>query len=151
VDVDNGRAKSGLGSLAVKTCAQVLANHRLLIFPQGKIVAENQLNADDFRTGAIRTAQLLLEKMPSESISIQPIGIQYLRDPKRASLLSQFALKVGLRKFEGISNFGAVVTIGKQIVVNALPKDIKQATQELRFEIQSLLDERNDKRASELH
>jgi 1-acyl-sn-glycerol-3-phosphate acyltransferase len=151
VDVANGRAKPGFGALAVEACARVLRNDRLLIFPQGKIVVENKLTADDFRTGAMRTAQLVLEKLQCASITIQPIAIQYQRNSTQAACLSQFAAKIGLRKFEGLTNFGAVVTIGKQIVMNAVPKDLKQATQELRLEIQNLLDEGNVKRASQLY
>lgn len=154
VDVSNGKAKSGLGPVAVETCVQVLTHGNLLIFPQGKIVAENNLTAADFRTGAMRTAQLAMEKMLCSSVSIQPVAIQYNRDPKHASFLSRVSAKLGLRNFDGVTNYGATVTIGEQILITELPKDIKEATQELRIEIQSLLDEgneRNDQRASKLH
>jgi 1-acyl-sn-glycerol-3-phosphate acyltransferase len=153
VDVEYGRAKSGLGSLAVDTCVRVLTHdidNRLLIFPQGKIVAENKLTADDFRTGVMRAAQIAMEKMPYSLISIQPVAIQYQRDPEQAAFLSQLAAKLGLRNFDGVTNYGATVTIGKQILITQLPNDVKQATQTLRIEIQNLL-KKNGKESFELH
>ncbi len=153
VDVENGRAKSGLGPLAVDTCVRVLTHdtdNRLLIFPQGKIVAENKLTADDFRTGVMRAAQIAMEKMPYSLFSIQPVAIQYQRDPKQAAFLSKLAAKLGLRNFDGVTNYGVIVTIGKQILITQLPNDVKQATQTLRIEIQNLL-EKNGKESFELH
>ena len=143
VDVENGRAKSGLGPLAVDTCVRVLTHdtdNRLLIFPQGKIVAENKLTADDFRTGVMRAAQIAMGKMPYSLFSIQPVAIQYQRDPEQAAFLSRLAAKLGLRNFDGVTNYGAIVTIGKQILITQLPNDVKQATQTLRIEIQNLLE-----------
>ena len=153
VDVENGKAKSGLGTLAVDACVRVLTHdtdNRLLIFPQGKIVAENKLTADDFRTGVMRAAQVAMEKMPYSLFSIQPVAIQYQRDPKQAAFISRLAAKLGLRNFDGVTNYGAVVTIGKQILITQLPNDVKQATQTLRIEIQNLL-EKNGKESFELH
>jgi 1-acyl-sn-glycerol-3-phosphate acyltransferase len=150
VDVENGKAKSGLGPIAVDACARVLARDNLLIFPQGKIVAENNLTANDFRTGAMRTAQLAFRKMPSASVSIQPVAIQYDRDPQHATALARLAAKLGFRNFNGVTNYRAIVTIGKQIQMNALPPNVKEATQTLRIKIQNLL-EKNVEQNFELH
>lgn len=153
VDVENGKAKSGLGPMAVDTCVRVLTHdtdNRLLIFPQGKIVAENKLTADDFRTGVMRAAQIAMEKMPYSLFSIQPVAIQYQRGPEQAAFLSQLAAKLDLRNFDGVTNYGAIVTIGKQILITQLPNEVKQATQTLRIEIQNLL-EKNGKESFELH
>lgn len=150
VDVENGKAKYGLGHVAVDTCARVLIHDNLLIFPQGKIVAENNLIANDFRTGAMRTAQLAMEKMAHSSVSILPVAIKYQRDPQQATSLSRFAARLGLRSFDGITNYGAIVTVGKRIRINALPNDVKEATQTLRIEIQVLL-EKNGNENFQLH
>jgi 1-acyl-sn-glycerol-3-phosphate acyltransferase len=147
VDVEKGKAKYGLGPIAVETCVRVLADDNLLIFPQGKIVAENHLTAEDFRTGAMRTAQLAMEY---SLVSILPVAIQYYRDPQQATSGSRFAAKLGLRSFDGITNYGALVTIGKAIRIHELPSDVKEATQTLRIEIQNLL-EKNAKKSFELH
>jgi 1-acyl-sn-glycerol-3-phosphate acyltransferase len=147
VDVENGKAKSGLGPIAVEACVRVLTHENLLIFPQGKIVAENNLTAEDFRTGTMRMAQLAMEYC---SISIQPVAIQYYRNPQQATLRSRLAVKLGFRTFDGVTNYGALVTIGKRIRINELPNDVKEATQTLRIEIQSLL-EKNAKESFQLH
>jgi len=142
VDVENGKAKGGVGPIAVETCVRVLTHDNLLIFPQGKIVAENNLTAEDFRTGAMRTAQLAMEYC---SVSIQPVAIQYYRDPQQAIWRSRFAAKLGLRNFDEVTNYGALVTIGKRIRISSLTEDVKEATQTLRIEIQNLLKKNAEK------
>ncbi len=164
--VEGGTAKPGQGAAVVKAAANYLASTpytRLLLFPQGKLVYDNVLRPEDFRTGAARTLALAVEQLGTdENVAFLPAGIHYLRDPKRASYFQRFIGVLArvippLRNFRSwadvtknpdgsktvtkFRNYGATVVIGEPIPFASLPKDPHDCSQFMRAKIQELLDQ----------
>lgn len=163
--VEGGSAKPGQGAAVVKAAANYLASSastRLLLFPQGKLVYDNVLRPEDFRTGAARTLALAVEQLGSdENVALLPAAIHYKRDPKHASLFQRAVGALArvippLRKFRSwvdvtknpdgtktvnkFRNYGATVVIGEPIPFSSLPKDPHECSQFMRAKIQELLD-----------
>ncbi len=164
--VEGGTAKPGQGAAVVKAAARYLASHRftrLLLFPQGKLVYDNVLRPEDFRTGAARTMSMAVEQLGTgEDVALLPVGIHYKRDPKDASHFQRFVGALArvispLRNFRSwadvtrnadgsknvtrFRNYGAVVVIGKPIPFSSLPQDPHECSQFMRAKIQELLDQ----------
>ncbi len=164
--VEGGTAKPGQGAAVVKAAARYLASHahtRLLLFPQGKLVYDNVLRAEDFRTGAARSLALAVEQLGTdENVAFLPVGIDYKRDPKNASYFQRFVGVLArvippLRNFRSwadvtrnpdgsktvtkFRNYGAVVVIGEPIPFSSLPQDPHECSQFMRAKIQVLLDQ----------
>ncbi len=163
--VEGGSAKPGQGAAVVKAAANYLASSahtRLLLFPQGKLVYDNVLRPEDFRTGAARTLALAVEQLGSdENVALLPAAIHYKRDPKHASLFQRAVGALAcvippLKKFRSwvdvtknpdgtktvnkFRNYGATVVIGEPIPFSSLPQDPHECSQFMRAKIQELLD-----------
>ncbi len=135
----------GGGQAVVDASVNVLAsksNASLLLFPQGKLVADNVLRPDDFHTGAVRIMKAAAEKIGAEPLAALPVAIHYKQDATGATWFHRLMRKLGLKWFRnlfGTRNYGAVVVVGKPIPVQQLPEDPHQATELLRTKIAELL------------
>lgn len=163
--VEGGAATPGQGAAVVKAAANYLASDghtRLLLFPQGKLVYDNILRPEDFRTGAARSLKMAVEQLGSgENVALLPVAIHYKRDPKNASYFQRFVGLLArvippLRKFRSwvdvtknpdgtktvtkFVNYGATVVIGEPIPFSELPENPHQSSQIMRAKIQELLD-----------
>lgn len=163
--VEGGAATPGQGAAVVKAAANYLASSartRLLLFPQGKLVYDNVLRPEDFRTGAARSLSLAVQQLGTDDqVALLPVAILYKRDPKDASyfqrLIGLLARVISpLRKFrtwvdvtrnaDGTKtvtkfvNYGATVVIGEPIPFSELPENPHQSSQVMRAKIQELLD-----------
>lgn len=149
VHTEGGKATGG-GEAAVDALARVLAQDkrtRLLMFPQGKLVKDNVLRPEDFRTGAIRAMNRACDEYGVEPnrIAVLPLAIHYLRDRRNATWMHRAmqSLWKGFRTFkyggEKTTNYGAVVVVGKPIVLSSLPEDAREATETIRQEMDQLL------------
>lgn len=163
--VEGGTAKPGQGAAVVKAAANYLASHahtRLLLFPQGKLVYDNVLRPEDFRTGAARSMAMAVEQLGTEEgVALLPVGIDYKRDPKHASYFQRAVGALArvipaLGKFRSwadvtrnpdgtktvtkFRNYGATVVIGEPIPYSSLPENPHECSQFMRAKIQELLD-----------
>ncbi|MBA3993814.1 MAG: hypothetical protein C0469_09830 [Cyanobacteria bacterium DS2.3.42] len=164
--VEGGTAKPGQGAAVVKAAAAYLASNvhtRLLLFPQGKLVYDNVLRAEDFRTGAARTMAMAVEQLgEGENVALLPVGIDYKRDPKNASYFQRFIGALarvipplgkfrtwvdvtrnpdGTKTVTKFRNYGATVVIGEPIPFASLPTDPHECSQFMRAKIQELLEQ----------
>jgi 1-acyl-sn-glycerol-3-phosphate acyltransferase len=147
VPVQGGKAKTG-GQAAIEACARYLSLrwfNKLLIFIQGKLVFDNVLRPEDFRTGAVRAlqgCQLLITD--GIAPAFLPVAIHYHRPTATTSLYRRFVNKLWRKFLSGYASTpvcGATVVIGKPILITDLPTDIRDATEVLRIKIQELLDQ----------
>ena len=135
----------GSGEAVIRSSVNSLSasqNSRLLIFPQGKMVKDNVLRPEEFRTGAVRILRQAAEQCQDQSAALLPVAIHYKRDARSASWFHKVLLRLGLsgfRKAFGMANFGGTVVIGEPIPVRSLPDDPHQATELMRSKINSLL------------
>lgn len=149
VNTDGGKAQSG-GNAVVQMLGRVLAKHtraRLLMFPQGKLVRDNELREDDFRTGAVRALISARdeENIPEEELAILPAYIKYLRDPKYRNWYHKLMNALGRKRFRSFrmhgvttKNCGAVVNFGKVIKLSELDPDPGKAIEQIRLAIAEL-------------
>lgn len=147
VQSEAGKAKgAGIGEVVVETTASILAQRPdawVLYYPQGKLVRENILRAEDFRTGAARSLNRTVEKIHGEQLSVLPVAINYDRDAAHATWFHRLVSKLGLkgfRKYGKIRTYGATVVIGKAIPIAQLPTDTHEMTEAIRLSIQGLLE-----------
>jgi len=168
VQVEGGKAQDKAANNVIDTGKNILkASHgaRLLLFPQGKLVWDNVLRPEDFRTGAMRIINATLEDIGDEPLYILPIAIEYHRDPKHATRFTRFMHAIGLKGFrrwkdyELITNadgsktkkprvyttYGATCVIGKPIDVRTLSRTPREAIEAVRVNIQGLLDQAQGK------
>ncbi|MBU6453933.1 MAG: 1-acyl-sn-glycerol-3-phosphate acyltransferase [Cyanobacteria bacterium REEB67] len=165
VQVEGGKAQDGAANTVIATGKNILSHShgaRMLLFPQGMLVFDNELRPKDFRTGATRILQATLGAIaPEEPLYVLPMAIDYKRDRKNATLLVKILHGVGLKAFrrwrdyELIKNedgsktkkprvfttYGATCVIGKPIDVRTLPADPRLAIEAVRVAIQDLLDQ----------
>lgn len=154
VKTEAGKAtEKGGGEKAVRAMALALARHkrsRVLTFAQGKLVGDNVLRPEEFRTGVIRANQAAIEEhgVKPEELAVLPMAIQYLRDPRQASWAHRLIVKLGWKSFrtfrmfgETTRNYGAIVVIGKPIKMSELPEDPRQAIEVVRCAIDNQLNE----------
>ncbi len=147
VHVEGGKAQGSGSNAVIETMGNVLVseyNARELVYPQGKLVYDNILRAEDFRTGAVRAMQHAATKIDRQPLAALPIGIVYKKDPAQASWFQKLVHGVGLkgfRKWGRNTRYGATVVIGEPIPFASLPADPKAATEVLRLKIQELVDQ----------
>lgn len=152
IKTEAGKAtEKGGGEKAVNAMGLALARNRrsrVLTFPQGKLVGDNVLRAEEFRTGPIRACHVAIEKhgVKADEIAILPMAIHYLRDPRQKSWMHQLINWLGWKSFrtfkmfgETTRNYGAVVAIGKPIPMSELPADPREAIEKVRVIIDGLL------------
>lgn len=164
--VEGGTAKPGQGAAVVKAAAAYLASNahtRLLLFPQGKLVYDNVLRPEDFRTGAARTMAMAVEQLgEGENVALLPVAIDYKRDPKNASYFQRFVGVLarvipplgkfrtwadvtrnpdGTKSVTKFRNYGATVVIGEPIPFSSLPQNPHECSQFMRAKIQELLEQ----------
>jgi 1-acyl-sn-glycerol-3-phosphate acyltransferase len=147
VPVQAGKAKTG-GQAAIDACARYLCQRRrnkLLMFPQGKLVFDNVLRPEDFRTGAVRALQaahLLISD--GYAPAFLPVAIYYHPTSTSATRFRRTINWLWRKLLPGYGSgpvYGATVVIGKPILITDLPTDIREATEILRVRIQELLDQ----------
>ncbi len=154
IHTDKGKAtEKGGGEKAVKAMGLALARHkrsRVLTFPQGQLVKDNVLRAEEFRTGSIRAMHVAVDEhgVKPEELAVLPMAIHYLRDRRAASWLHRLFNCLGWKSFrtfkmfgEVTQNYGAIVAIGKPIPMTELPADPREAIEKVRVEIDKLLTE----------
>ena len=146
VHVGGGKAQDGAGQATVKICGNVLTQtdrSRLLMFPQGKLVYDNVLRPEDFRTGAVRAMKEAEQVKDGVPLGILPMGVVYHRDPSQRGVVHHFVNMLGFHNFRKVSRttqYGATVVIGKPILAGELPDDAHAATELVRTRIQELVD-----------
>jgi 1-acyl-sn-glycerol-3-phosphate acyltransferase len=164
VQVEGGKTQDGAANTVIETSKKILAHShgaRLLLFAQGKLVWDNVLRPEEFRTGATRIAQATLGEIGDEPLYFLPEAIHYKRDPKDATRLTKILHGIGLKGFrhwkdyELVTNadgsktkaprnyttYGATIVIGKPIDVRSLPTDPRQAIEAYRVILQGLLEQ----------
>jgi 1-acyl-sn-glycerol-3-phosphate acyltransferase len=131
------------GEAAVETSVKLLGQSpkgRLAIFPQGKLVYDNVLHPEDFRTGVVRIVKQVQATHCGEAAAILPIAIFYITEQEDSgwshSLLRKFRCKLS---HNGQQIYGATVVIGDPILACDLSEDPHIATEQLRTDIQRLL------------
>ncbi|MBZ0186074.1 MAG: hypothetical protein K8F91_07430, partial [Candidatus Obscuribacterales bacterium] len=150
VDTEGGKAQKG-GQAVVDACGKCLSLHprsRLLLFPQGKLVRDNVLRSEDFRTGAIRAMHAARDKFGCQSceLAVLPMAVHYKRDARDATWFHKLVVKLGFKnfrrfKYDGVAatNYGAIVVIGRPIPMDDLPADPREAIEVVKQEIDKLL------------
>ena len=133
----------------------------MLLFPQGRLVWDNVLRPEDFRTGATRMVKATLAEIGEDPFFVLPIAIHYKREAKDATVLARVLRGMGMKWFrrwrdyevvrheDGTKTrnpkvevtYGAKCVIGKPIDVRTLPADPRQAIEVVRIAIQELLEE----------
>lgn len=154
VKTEAGKAtEKGGGEKAVQAMALALARHkksRVLTFAQGKLVGDNVLRPEEFRTGVIRANQAAISEhgVSPDDLAVLPMAIHYMRDPRQATWMHRLVVKLGWRSFrtfrmfgETTRNYGAVVAIGKPIKMSQLPADPREAIEVVRRAIEGQLTE----------
>jgi len=168
VQVEGGKAQDGASNTVIDTGKNILvASHgaRLLLFPQGMLVWDNVLRPKEFRTGATRIIHATLAEIGDDPFYVQPIAIEYKRDPKDATRFTKFMHAIGLKAFRRwkdyelvvaadgtktkkprvYTTYGATCVIGKPIDTRTLSKDPREAIESVRVVIQGLLDQAQGK------
>lgn len=163
IQVEGGKAQeSGGGQTVVDTGVSMLSvseGARMLVFPQGKLVFTNKLKDEDFRTGSTRVLNATAASVGGNDLYVLPVAIHYKRVPKDATRFHRFMNAIGFKNFRRRKDFekvvdasgnkvkedrtfttyGATVVIGKPMAYNDLPKDPREAINEVAAEIQRLL------------
>jgi 1-acyl-sn-glycerol-3-phosphate acyltransferase len=164
VQVEGGKAQDGKSNTVIDTAKDILAHShgaRLLLFAQGKLVWDNILRKEDFRTGATRILQATIAEIGQDPIYVLPMAIHYKRDPKDATRLHRFLSAIGVKSFRRFKDYelvdngdgtktkkdriyttyGAVVVVGKPIDARTLSADPREAIESIRVVIQGLLEQ----------
>ena len=147
VPVQQGKAGAG-GLAAINACARYLAqrvSNKLLMFPQGKLVFDNVLRPEDFRTGAVRALQAAQLLITNGNVpAFLPVAIYYHPSTRATNVFRKGINWLWRKLLSGYTSgpvCGATVIIGKPIPINELPTDIRAATEVIRVKIQELLDQ----------
>ncbi len=163
VQVEGGKSQSaGGGQAVIDAGAKILAKSsgaRMLLFPQGKLVFNNQLKEEDFRTGATRILNTTAGMVGINGLYALPMAVHYKRDRKDATRFHRLVNALGIKAFRRWKDFelvpnadgsktkedrifttyGATVAIGKPIAMADLPTDPREAIKVIAAEIQALL------------
>lgn len=162
VQVEGGKSQGGGGQAVIDAGAKILANSsgaRMLLFPQGKLVFDNKLVVDDFRTGATRILNATVAMVGNDGLFVLPMAVHYKRDRKDATRFHRFMNAIGFKGFRRWKDFelvvnadgsktkvdriyttyGATVAIGKPIAMKDLSTDPRAAINTVAAEIQKLL------------
>jgi len=150
VPVMGGKATDHAGGeLVIDNCAKMLVQsprRRMLMFPQGKLVYENVLRQEDFRTGAMRMMRKVFIITNGEALAALPIAIHYweLCDCEAPNIGRRFMVWLWGKCFPDYGNgpkYGATIVIGKPIVFSTLPEDPRAAIEQVRLVLQDLLEQ----------
>ena len=162
VQVEGGKSQGGGGQAVIDAGAKILAHSagaRMLLFPQGKLVFDNKLVTEDFRTGATRILNSTVALVGSDGLYVLPMAVHYKRDRKHATRFHRFMNAIGFKGFRRWKDFelvpnadgtktkvdrifttyGATVAIGKPMAVKDLSSDPRAAINTIAAEIQRLL------------
>jgi len=164
VQVEGGKSQAvGGGQAVIDTGARVLtrsAGARMLLFPQGKLVFDNQIREEDFRTGAMRMMNATVLLVGVDGLYYLPMAVHYKRDSKDATRFHRFVNALGIKSFRrwrdyellanadgsktrvnrAFTTYGATVAIGKPVAMADLPSDPRAATNLLAGQIKALLE-----------
>lgn len=151
VPVVGGKSTGGSGAanLAIEAVAKVLSSKassdaRQLVFPQGKLVFDNVLRPEDYRTGATRALKMAADMIGSgDELAVLPMAIHYVSTREQISFARKGVDWLWRKFFSGYGSgpkYGTVVAVGKPIPYNSLPKDPRQAIEMIRQRTQELLD-----------
>jgi 1-acyl-sn-glycerol-3-phosphate acyltransferase len=128
------------GELALNASIQTLVDgdtETFLIFPQGRLLGQDQLNPADFKHGFARIARSVYEETDGEPAFVIPMALYYKRDASQAPW--SHWLLARLRGAFGQTNYGAVVVVGEAIATEQLPADPDAATAVVVGRLQQLL------------
>lgn len=101
-----------------------------VIFPQGRLVRDNDLRREDFYPGAAVLGDKVARKSES-TLAYLPVGFYYDHDLRNATPLHKALNRLGFkgfRSFFGEVIYGAVLVVGEPIPVQCLPDNADQAT-----------------------
>ena len=130
-------------SASVRTSINALKAEKhssLLVFPQGRLIRNNELRREDFFAGALMIGKHAAKKSDLP-FAVLPVGVYYDRDAKHATLLFRVARMFGIRWFSDWFNettYGATVAFGKPILLADLPDNLEEATDIVFNEIKRL-------------
>lgn len=118
IPVDHANRKAKVASITSAVNALVSeAGSSFIIFPQGKLVKENQLLRADYNTGAIIIASRASEAT-GDAFSLLPVYIEYVTDPACATILQRILAFCGAkREFCGRAVYACSVRIGESLPV----------------------------------
>lgn len=142
----NGKS-IGHSDVVIQNLAHLLANNRnakVLLFPQGKLVLDNVLQAPDFRTGAIQVMALVDKLTNHDKLAALPVVVHYWTECERPTLLRRSMISLWLKTFGSYNTspkYGATVIIGKPIPFSELPEEPRDAIEHVCTTMQALLDE----------
>jgi 1-acyl-sn-glycerol-3-phosphate acyltransferase len=148
VPVMGGKATDhNAGELVILNCAKMLVQsprRRMLMFVQGKLVYDNVLRPEDFRTGNIRMLHKVHE-LTNEDPADLPIAIHYWErcDCLKPTLFRRSMVWLFTKLFPDYGSgpkYGATVVIGKPIPLSTLPEDPRAAIEQVRVAMDGLLD-----------
>ncbi|MDX1986727.1 MAG: lysophospholipid acyltransferase family protein [Candidatus Obscuribacter sp.] len=118
VETDSLRARVASMS-SVVTALEREPGTSFIIFPQGRLVKDNNLTRKDFNTGPVIIAGRAA-KATGDDFALLPMYIEYVTDPTRASLGQRLLAFCGIkREFCGRTVYGCRVQIAKPIPVKA--------------------------------
>lgn len=106
------------------------------IFPQGKLVEDDELKAEDFHPGPVKIGRRL-QKATGQPVALLPGHIRYDYDRDHASLWFRFLEAIHFpRRFFGYGPvFGATLTLGEPIPIDSLPTRDEEAAHQIYAEI----------------
>lgn len=145
VPVMGGKA-TGNAQIVLEHTADVVSLSRygkVMLFPQGKLVWDNILRPEEFRTGAVRMMGMVDERTEHAPLAALPVAV-HLWTRGELTLTRRCVHWLWRRYFSDYNSspkFGATVVIGKPIPFESLPKEARPATEQIRQVIQALLDE----------
>jgi 1-acyl-sn-glycerol-3-phosphate acyltransferase len=148
VPVMGGRSTDPAASqLVIENSAKLLKQRRhrkVGMFPQGKLVWDNILRPEDFRTGAMRMLRLVWEDTGHEPLAVLPVAIYYWPTAKNVTLYRRFMVWLWKKLFADYNSqpkYGATVVVGKPIEFASLPENPRAAIEMVRVTIEGLLDQ----------
>jgi 1-acyl-sn-glycerol-3-phosphate acyltransferase len=148
VPVMGGKSTDHAASqLVIENTAKLLKQNRrrkLGMFPQGKLVWDNILRPEDFRTGAMRMMRLVWDDTGHEPLAVLPVGIYYWPNCAHPTLFRRFMVWLWSRFFSDYNSqpkYGATIVVGKPIDFGTLPENPREAIEQVRLAIQALLDQ----------
>lgn len=132
---------------AIDAVATILASSpdaKQLVFPQGKLVFNNKLLPDDFRTGATRALKIAAEKIGhGDDLYVLPLAIHYDTREHGITWFRKAIVWTWRRcfgKYMSGPKFGTTVVVGKPIPYKSLPENPREAIEHIRQRIQEQLD-----------
>ncbi len=124
---------------AVQSAVSILTKEPdtdFFIFPQGRLVRDNDLRLTDFQHGAIRIAQSL-----EEPVFLVPIGVHYDHNPNNRTVFAKLFNFLGFKSYGRVLdtvNAQTAVAIGEPLPLSELPLEKNFATAVLFDQIKAL-------------